>query len=360
MQPPDPASASWDTFGEALRFAVSRVVDDPDPRNAREDADGNQFVVRLLAAVGESALLTFDPERPAFLPMLDSVRYIGAAGPDIDYDVAMVLPGRRHRVHGTRGDATFVGIAVYAHGGENGASAIVASVDVDDLVEPDGTFSYEFAHADAARVIVRQYFHDRATQNRGTWAIDVVDAPVVDHDAPRPTRPLPTTGSIAARVGNAAQSIRWNAQLNRLWSPERRATPNEFVRQTPDDIVAAVTNPDVMYAFTWWRVAEDEALVVEFVPPDTRYWALQVCDRWFQCFPDRRSNLNDRQLGAEPDGTYRLVLADALKRAGISNESDGAVSWWLQAASAITAAPPIEQAHHRRDRRHRRAACADR
>lgn len=300
---------AWSSFDEALRFAVSRVVDDPDPLNDREAADGHQYVVRMVAAVGESALLTFDPERPAFLPMLDSVRYLGASGPDIDYDVAMVLPGRRHRVHGTRGDASFVGIAVYAYAGEQGATGIVASVDVDDLVDDDGHFSYEFAHVDATRVIVRQYFHDRAAQARGSWAIEVVDGPDLGVVADSPRR-LPTTGAIAARVENAARSLRWNAGLNQLWSPALRATPNVFVRQTPQEIVAAVTNPDVMYAFSWWRVGEGEALVIDFVPPVTRYWGLQLCDRWFQCFPDRRSNVNDRGVVPEPDGSVRIVLAD--------------------------------------------------
>lgn len=308
MSEQSPIEGAWASFEDAVRFAVSRVVEDPDPRNEREDADGHQYVLRVLAAVGESTFLTFDHERPGFLPMLDSVRYLGAAGPDIDYDVAMLMPGRRYRVHGTRGDAAFVGIAVYSYAGEQGATGIVASVDVDDIVDADGRFVYEFAHPQASRVIVRQYFHDRASERRGTWSIDFVDAP--EAGDPPADRRLPTTAALAARVQNAAHTLRWNAQLNQLWSPELRARPNEFVRQTPDDIVAAVTNPDVMYAFTWWRIAEDEALVIELVPPRTRYWGLQLCDRWFQCFPDRRSNLNDRDVVPEADGSVRIVVSD--------------------------------------------------
>jgi hypothetical protein len=300
---------AWKAVTEAVDFAVACIDDDPDPKNEREAADGNQYVVRILDAVSQSALLTFDPSRPAFLPMMESVRYLGASGPDIDYDVALIEPGVPHRITGTRGGASFVGIAVYSHAGAAGASGIVASVDVDELVAPDGTFTYEFSHPEAARVIVRQYFHDRATQALGSWSIERLDDSAPAADAATPTRPLPTTASVAARVTNAAQSLRWNAQLNQLWSPERRDTPNEFVRQTADDIVAAVTNPDVVYAFSWWRLAEDETLLIELTPPETPYWALQVCDRWFQCFPDRRSNLNDRQVVPEPDGTVRLVLA---------------------------------------------------
>lgn len=294
------------SLGEALSFAVSRVVDDRDRLNEREAADGHQYVMRMLTAVAESSLLTFDPARQAFLPMLDSVRYLGASGPDIDYDVALVFPGVRYRIAGSRGGATFVGIAVYVQAGEEGASAILAAIDVDELVDAEGTFAFEFSHPDAARVIIRQYFHDRATQHRGRWTIDQVP-PGADGAG---SLPLPTVAGLTGRVINAAESLRWNAQLNELWSPQRRAVPNEFVRQTPQEIVAAIPNPDVVYAFSWWRLEAGEALVITFTPPRTRYWGLQVCDRWLQSYPERRMNLNDRDAVYEADGSVRIVLAD--------------------------------------------------
>ncbi len=299
---------AWGGFTKALQFAVSCIDDDPDPLNDRERADGNLYVMRMLTAVTQSTTLVLDPDRPSFLTMLDGVRFVGAAGPDIDYDVAAVRPDAKYTVTGIRGGATYVGICVYAGSGAAGASAVVASVDVDDIMSPDGSFTWEFSHPEAARVIVRQYFHDRQAQQRGTWSIERVDAGVEGGDGER--RPHMGAVEMSARVANAATSLRWNAQLNRLWTPERRAFPNEFVRQSCDDIVAAIPNPDVVYSYTWWKVAEDEALVIDLVPPPTAYWALQLCDRWYQCFPDRRSNLNDRQVVAGPDGSVRIVVSD--------------------------------------------------
>lgn len=308
---------AWAALNAALAFAVDHVTSDRDPLNEAELADGNQYVLRILAAVTESSLLTFDPGRPAFMPMLESVRFLGAAGPDIDYDVALVEPGVPHRIEGSRGQATFVGIAVYGHAGEKGASAIVDSIDVDQLCDANGDFVHEFTHPDAARVIIRQYFHDRATQSPGSWSIsrlDGVDAPHVP-DPPAsvvPDRVGATPAAIPALVGrvtNAAQSIRWNAQLNTLWTPELRESPNRLVRQSAEEIVAAVTNPDVTYAFSWWRLEPGQLLVIDVDPPDCAYWSIQLCDRWFQCHPDRRTNLNDRQLVRSPDGSVRIVLA---------------------------------------------------
>ena len=300
---------AWAGLAEAISFATDCILNDPDPRNARETADGERYIMRMLQGVAQSSFLTFDPSEPAFMSMLDTVRYLGAAGPDIDYDVAILLPGRRYRISGQRGDATYVGIAVYGHAGEKGASGIVAAVDVDELVQSDGSFIYDFAHPEAARVIVRQYFHDRKKQKNGRWTIEDITDGAGAKNNKIAADPLPTVDGVSARIQNAAQSIRLNAQLNQLWSPERRNLANEFIRQTADDIVAAIPNPDVMYSFSWWRLADDEKLIIEFTPPETKYWALQLCDRWFQCFPDRRSNLNDGEVVPEGDGSIRLVVA---------------------------------------------------
>ena len=300
----------WDELSAALDFAVSRIEGDPDPLNDRERADGNLYVMRMLTAVTQSTTLTLDPDRPSFLTMLDGVRFVGAAGPDIDYDVAAVRPDCLYSVAGVRGDATYVGITVYAGAGASGASAVVASVDVDDIMNADGTFAWEFSHPEAARVIVRQYFHDRATQTRGSWSIERVDAGAIDTNDSAPSSRRMGSAEMSARVSNAAKSLRWNAQLNQLWTPERREFPNEFIRQSCDDIVAAIPNPDVVYSFTWWKMAEDEVVVIDFVPPTTDYWALQLCDRWYQCFPDRRSNINNREAVVNADGSVRIVISD--------------------------------------------------
>jgi hypothetical protein len=309
------SSDAWVEMSDALEFAVSRIEGDPDPLNDRELADGNLYVMRMLTAVTQSTTLTLDPDHPSFLAMLDGVRFVGAAGPDIDYDVAAVRPDSLYSISGERGEATYVGITVYAGAGAGGASAVVASVDVDDIITADGTFVWEFSHPEAARVIVRQYFHDRGAQSQGSWSIARVDAGVVEAevveaatDARSPRRM--GSAEMSARVGNAAKSLRWNAQLNQLWTPERREFPNQFVRQTCDDIVAAIPNPDVIYSFTWWKLAEDEVVFVDFVPPTTDYWALQLCDRWYQCFPDRRSNINNREAASNADGSVRVLISD--------------------------------------------------
>lgn len=306
---PAAADDPWAAITEAIAFASSCITGDPDPLNDRELADGRQYVMRIVRAVADTSLVPLDLERPSFLTMREAVRHLGAAGPDIDYDVAMVAPRQRYRITGTRGGAAYVGIVVYGGGGSGGAGTILDAVDVDALADPDGAFVFEVDHPDAARVIIRQYFHDRATQRQGSWTIERMDHSAGPNPAPAASAPLPDPALVARRLVNGAETIRWNAQLNRLWTPERREHPNQFIRLGAEEIVAAVPNPDVTYAFTWWRIAEEEVLVIDVQPPTTRYWAVQLCDRWFQSYPDRRTNLNDRQVAVEADGSVRCVVA---------------------------------------------------
>ena len=74
------------------------------------------------------------------------------------------------------------------------------------------------------------------------------------------------------------------------------------------------------------RIADDEALVIDVDPPPARYWAIQLCDRWFQSYPQRRTNLNDRQVTRESDGSVRCVIA----------ASDPGVGNWLDSGGHTT------------------------
>lgn len=299
---------AWHHVREAIDVAFTRIHHDQDPLNDRERCDGDRYLQHIVATAAQYSLLVTDPAQPAFIPPLPSSRWLGASGPDIDYDVANVRPGVRYRITGTRGGSSYVGICVYANDPSGTAQAMVDNVDVDALVEADGHFMFEFAHPAATRVIIRQYFHDRTTQERGEWTIDCLDA------LPETVVDLPSPTEVTGRITMIANSIRWNAQLNQLWGADLRARPNQLVLQRAEDIVAAVPNPDVTYAFGWWRLEPDERLEITVTPPPDpttcRYWGLQICDRWFQSHPDRRMNLNDRSVQSSPDGTIRMVLSE--------------------------------------------------
>lgn len=300
---------AWRSVEEAIEFAWRCIHEDPDPLNERERTDGDRYLQYIVATATAYSLMSMSADAPTFLPPLTTSRWLGASGPDINYDVANVLPDVRYRISGRRGESSYVGICVYANDSNGAAQAMVVNVDVDSLIDQSGQFTFEFDHPGATRVIIRQYFHDREVQQRGSWSIERLD------QSPAAATELPSRAEVDGRITMLAHSIRWNAQLNQLWGAELRADPNRLIIQTAQDIVAAVPNPDVTYAFGWWRLQPGQHLEILVTPPppsaNCRYWGLQVCDRWFQSHPDRRMNLNDRSVTTEPDGSVKLILAEA-------------------------------------------------
>jgi len=299
---------AWKTVQDAIEFAWRRIHEDVDSLNDREIADGERYLQYIVSTAAQYSLLSAGTDEPVFLPPIETSRWLGASGPDIDYDVANVEPNTRYRITGDRGGSTYVGICVYANDAKGTAQAIVDNVDVETLADIDGSFTYEFEHPAATRVIIRQYFHHRPSQRRGKWKIErVIPGARYEQKPPSPQE-------VTERVAMMAHSIRWNAQLNQLWGADLRSTPNRLTLQSAQDIVGAVPNPDVTYAFGWWRLEPGQRLEISVTPPSPmnscRYWGLQICDRWFQSHPDRQMNMNDRQAQPNANGTVTLILSE--------------------------------------------------
>jgi hypothetical protein len=60
-----------------------------------------------------------------------------------------------------------------------------------------------------------------------------------------------------------------------------------------------------------FRLAPDEALVIDLEPPDTRYWSITLENIWHECIDTRRRTSSMTNAGAvrRDDGTVRVVVA---------------------------------------------------
>jgi hypothetical protein len=61
-----------------------------------------------------------------------------------------------------------------------------------------------------------------------------------------------------------------------------------------------------------FRLAPDEALVIEFVPPATRYWTVTLENIWHECIDPRRRNSSITNAAAVADaaGKVRVVVSE--------------------------------------------------
>ena len=117
---------------------------------------------------------------------------------------------------------------------------------------------------------------------------------------------------LAGQLDHALEQVEssvfgWNEYMN-----EHRAkgTDNTFAPQQK----LAKGLSDARYAFLFWDLAPDEALVIETDVPRARYWGLQLATLgWFeQVDPIHRiTSINQHQARPSEDGRVRFVLAHA-------------------------------------------------
>ena len=87
------------------------------------------------------------------------------------------------------------------------------------------------------------------------------------------------------------------------------------------------TPEGVRYHQGHWKLAPDQALVIEFEPADVPYWGFLIMNRWMESleYRDRKVTINGFQAKREADGHVRIVVA---------HSDPGSPNWtnWLDTA----------------------------
>jgi hypothetical protein len=294
------------------------VLDRPEtPTDEIEQAEGLRYLTRLLR-LGLDLTLEADPRSPELVPAQGRRFGDGGNTADCVYLHAVVDGRRRYRIVGTRGDAPFLEIGLYA--GKIGLDAMSRRIDArceTDLVVgedgslevfigrgPDGAPNVLRTADDASYVFIRQYAHDWSTTRPGSLRLECLD------DDAASALPL----SPAAAVTGLERAARFVHDAALAWASvvdgARRGPANRLTPVT-DDLDATMPSGH-RFAFGHFDLADDEALVVELSPqPDVPYWGLTINTHWFEVvdYGDEGSHVNNRTVVAEPDGRVRVLIA---------------------------------------------------
>jgi Protein of unknown function (DUF1214) len=304
---------------------VRQMVDDmtavieADAETELELVEGLRVLARITALCSELSL-DVDPQAPWFFAMSTEARLIGGVNPDGAYPLAMIDGRHRYRVRGNRGTTAYLGFQVLAGIGLTPRRMAAYVSDRDMKIGADGTFAFVLATKeptaeelrgdtwvpipeDASAVLVREYIADRATENAADVTIDPLDPPGEP--------PIPTDEVIAEQLTSMAWTIAKLTTLHRTIRPELLEMPNVLVTAEAAQLGAADTTPDNLYMLGTFRLAPDEALVIEIEPPATRYWSVTLENIWHECIDPRRrrSSITNAAVVADGDGRVRIVAA---------------------------------------------------
>lgn len=277
-----------------------------------ELVEGLRVLARVTALSAEVSL-DVDPAKPWFFSMDTEARYVGGPNPDGEYHLAMIDGRHTYRIRGRRGTVAYLGFQVLAGVGLTPRRQAVYVSDHQLELDADGGFELVLSATeqrghwvqipeDASAVVVRQYVGDRGAEELATFEIDALDE--------LGAVPLPTDESIGEQLTGMGWTIMKLATLHKTIKPELLTMPNELVSAEAAALGSADTTPDNLYMIGTFRLEPSQALVIDFVPPRSRYWSCTLENIWHECIDPRRRRSSITHVGAEEkDGRVRLVVS---------------------------------------------------
>lgn len=309
---------SWRFVQQMLADLTTTVTEDA--TNEQELLEGLRVLAKVTALCTELSVEA-DPQRPHFFDMCSDTRMIGGPNPDGRYLLAMIRGDRTYRVTGKRGSTAYLGFQVLAGTGLT-PRRMAAYVSDTELASESGSFALLLAPSepppdtlgdaqwvatptDASAIVVREYIGDQDAEQPASMVIECLDGEALQ----------PISDAAAAEAFTAmAWTIVKLTTLHRTIKPELLTQPNTLVTAAAAELGGADTTPDNLYMMGTFVLAPDESLVLEFAPPDTRYWNVTLENIWHECLEPRHrhSSVTDKgvrpDVEADPAGIVRIAI----------------------------------------------------
>jgi hypothetical protein len=302
---------AWARFTQRIGQVGARIQAPQVPDSALHRTDGYRYLATIVRNALDVAIEGSDTDRPRFDWATRRLKF-GMDCPDALYGGARVDEAATYRIRGRRGSVRFVGITV-----TQGVRSLHA-IDVDDLeIAPDGSFeaiASATEHAGnwipllpgADNLQVRQFFYDWDREVPASLSIERID----DGPRRRPASDLdPET--FARRLDAAATHV--EAGLD-LWMNVGIAKRNGELNIFPKGEFGGPENgaQDHQQAgIGYFKLAEDEALLIEVTVPKAKYWSFDLGNFWMESldYANRQTSLNGHQARLDSDGVFRAVIA---------------------------------------------------
>ncbi len=309
---------TWTDFCEALRAAGELVNAELAPQDDFTRAEGYRYLTRMLRAGLESFLEGGDPAFPQLrCPVHETIK-MGADNPDNYYQSAPISPQYDYRITGTRGTVDYLGFGTvinrYSSGGGMQTDGFLDSRDMD--IAADGSLEIIVSQRpqpgnwlpmgpETNAINVRQTFQDRRTEKRAEIRIERIGA---EHERPQPL----TAEKVDKALQGAVQFVKNTTGLFEGWAEGFLATVNEVAPADQNFCQAIGGDPNIYYFHSAWRLADDEALVIEAADiPECQTWNFVLQNWWMESLDYRYHTIhfNKHTAHYEADGSVRIVVA---------------------------------------------------
>ena len=310
---------SWDEFCDTLKAAGASLNFPGTPRDAFNQAEGYRYLSRLARAGLMAFVEHADPRAPVLHRVANETVKLGSDNPDNHYLTAALSGACEYRITGRRNTVAYLGFGTQAgHYGQGGGLPPTGYVEAAELeMDADGRFELVLScepqegnwlpmKPDTGMLIVRQTFLDRRTEVPAELHIERINC------APEEKRPSPLTpGQIDEGLRSASTLVAGASLLFAKWARDFQKHSNKLPRFDQETSNQAGGDPNIAYYHSHWRLAGDEALVIEAMPPACEHWNFQLNNYWMESLDYRYHTIHTNKHLAEyePDGSVRLIVA---------------------------------------------------
>lgn len=359
------SQAVFNQFTDQLKAIGDKIVGPTGAKGPRERAEGFRYLVALMAAAQELEM-EVDRKHPRLTRMFTPMRSFIADGTDTLYHEAKLEESQSYELTVTRGDDLFLSIVVYASDEEGMREMVSSLIDQDIAFDAQEGNQIATIHISSKRpkgaknwlelkgrqplVLTRQYFPesvikvDDGQYRQATMSIRCLDD-VLAPDTYGPDDLASGLNRIVAFMHDtvdAALGISAFVALNMIEydqdvvSPTRIGADGNLIldeelhdEYTPDELVDMVDpkvvannlpGPGISYVGASFKLADDEAILIEGKDVQCRYWSCQLFNHFLQSGDYRyhKVSLNNRQVSFDDDGSFRIYA---------SHENPGVENW---------------------------------
>jgi len=333
----------WNQFCDTLKMAGNVVIGPNTPSDPMNRMEGFRYLSRITRAALQTFVEHNDPLAPVLQRVVHETAKMGADHPDNYYQNAAISGDHEYRIWGNRGTVHYLGFFTQkGNYGEGRGMPPTGYLEASTLeVAPDGSFEIIVSaeekrgnwlpmEKDTGTLIVRQTRLDRENETIADLHIERLGG----DGMPTPFDSLRCADGLTQSAGLVAGA----AMLFASWAEGFKKHTNQLPRfdQNVSNMAGGV--PDIAYYHSYWKLAPDEALVIDATPPDCEHWNFQLNNYWMESLDYRYYpvHVNKHTAKYRPDGSVRVVVASQDK--GFDNwidtvgHEEGTMCWrWVRA-----------------------------
>ena len=320
-----PEIQAWSEMTKRLELiGIEALKTYPQP-NAIDRAEGLRYLLQQLSSSIQAELV----RQPGQIPLLrigaTTINKWGLDGADAKYQGATIDGGGSYLFYGQLGSARLFAMQLTRMSGGYAAYGALTGdqLNADEagnfeiLISPSKPKDWQGVwlelNSDTDNILVREYFADWNNEFPGRYYLKQIgnSAPVAPVTAAQVNTLLDDTAdTFSSRI------TEWQGRVE-----QSRTHLVNKVHMRKADGQGLGSN---VYGSGWFKVGQDEALIIEMAAPEALLWSVQLGNVWWESldYINRTASYNDSQAAASSDGRYRFVLS----------HSDPGVPNWLDPA----------------------------